>query len=149
LYSIFFANCRGRTPRTPPLNPPLSMHLENNSNILFHSFCSIREVTQKWMVTIFVYGVGPIFRRHNRPKLQIVLSVWLIQETSISNKTHFYTNFLNRKMEYLNSISTKFFNKQIIQTVSRYWNKTNVLFWCMIIFFVISTIFSLFWKIIM
>ena len=52
------------------------------------------------------------------------LSVWLIQETSISNKTHFYTNFLNRKMEYLNSISTKFFNKQIIQTVSRYWNKT-------------------------
>ena len=23
------------------------------------------------MVTIFVYGVGPIFRRHNRPKPQI------------------------------------------------------------------------------
>jgi hypothetical protein len=49
---ILFWNIRGgsRTPRTPPLN----MHLENNSNILFHSFCSIREVTQKWMVTIFV-----------------------------------------------------------------------------------------------
>jgi hypothetical protein len=82
----------------------LSMHLENNSNILFHSFCSIREVTQKWMVTIFVYGVGPIFRRHNRPKPQIF------------------------RMPDMRNIGTQsrriVFNKQLIQTVSKYWNKT-------------------------